>query len=140
MIERTADRLPRPHRDRRPDAPQPRWPAAPSAPRCSPRPTTPRIPDAVATQLAEIFATDIDFRALRKGDRFSVVYETLDADGEPITWGRTGRVLAAEFVNNGKTYSAMWFKEPGQKGGYYGLDGQSKRRAFLAARRSSSRA
>jgi murein DD-endopeptidase MepM/ murein hydrolase activator NlpD len=63
-----------------------------------------RIPDAVAVQVAEIFSGDIDFhRALRKGDRFSVVYETLEADGEPL---RTGRVLSAEFVNNGKTHQA----------------------------------
>ncbi|MEI8327062.1 MAG: M23 family metallopeptidase, partial [Betaproteobacteria bacterium] len=90
-----------------------------------------RIPDAVATQVAEIFSGDIDFhRALRKGDRFSLVYEALEADGEPI---RTGRVLSAEFVNNGKTYQAMWFQEPGQKGGYYTLDGQSLRRAYLAS-------
>ena len=69
-----------------------------------------RIPDAVATQVAEIFSGDIDFhRALRKGDRFSVVYETLEADGEPL---RTGRVLSAEFVNAGKTFQAMWFQEP----------------------------
>ena len=63
------------------------------------------IPDAVATQMAEVFSTDIDFhRELRKGDTFSVVYETLTADGEPITWGTsTGKVLAAEFVNNGRT-------------------------------------
>lgn len=90
-----------------------------------------RIPDAVALQLAEIFAGDIDFhRALRKGDRFHVVYETLQADGEPM---RAGRVLSAEFINNGKTYQAMWFQEPGQKGGYYTLDGQSLRRAYLAS-------
>ena len=61
-----------------------------------------KIPDSVATQLADIFAGDIDFhRALRKGDRFSVVYETLEADGEPM---RAGRVLSAEFVNNGKAF------------------------------------
>ncbi len=90
-----------------------------------------RIPDSVATQLAEIFSGDIDFhRALRKGDRFSLVYEALEADGEPM---RSGRVLAAEFVNNGKTLQAMWFQEPGQKGGYYTLDGQSLRRAYLAS-------
>ena len=90
-----------------------------------------RIPDSVAVQLADIFAGDIDFhRALRKGDRFNVVYETLQADGEPM---RAGRVLAAEFVNNGKSYQAMWFQEPGQKGGYYTLDGQSLRRAYLAS-------
>ena len=93
------------------------------------------IPDAIATQLAEVFATDIDFhRELRKGATFSVVYEALTADGEPITWNAAvGRVLAAEFVNGGKTYSAMWFKEADGKGAYYGLDGQSKRRSFLAS-------
>ena len=97
-----------------------------------------RIPDAVAVQLAEIFASDIDFRqSLRKGDRFNVVYETLEADGEAL---RTGRVLSAEFVNAGKTYQAMWFQPPGKdasgapnRGGYYTLDGQSLRRAYLGS-------
>ncbi len=96
-----------------------------------------RIPDAVATQVAEIFSGNIDFhRALRKGDRFSIVYETLEADGEPL---RAGRVLSSEFVNAGKTYQAMWFQEPGQKGGYYNLDGQSLRRAYLASPMEFSR-
>jgi len=97
-----------------------------------------RIPDAIAVQLAEIFSGDIDFhRALRKGDRFSVVYEALEGDGEPL---RVGRVISAEFVNGGKTYQAMWFKEPGaNKGGYYTLDGNSLRRAFLASPMEFSR-
>ncbi len=91
-----------------------------------------RIPDAVAVQLAEIFSGDIDFiRALRKGDRFSVVYESLEADGEPL---RAGRVLSADFVNAGKTYSAVWFQEPGAaKGQYFTLEGNSLRKAFLAS-------
>ena len=90
------------------------------------------IPDAVAVQMAELFSGNIDFRrALRKGDRFSVVYETLEADGEPLS---SGRVLSAEFVNNGKTHEAMWFQEPGAtKGAYYTLDGQSMRRAYLTS-------
>jgi len=100
-----------------------------------------RIPDAIAVQLAEVFSTDIDFhRELRKDDSFSVVYEALTADGEPITWNAAGgRVLAAEFVNRGKAYSAVWFKDEGGKGGYYGLDGRSKRRAFLASPMEFSR-
>ncbi|MFN3570233.1 MAG: peptidoglycan DD-metalloendopeptidase family protein [Polaromonas sp.] len=96
-----------------------------------------RIPDAVAVQVAEIFSGDIDFRRdLRKGDRFNVVYETLEADGEAL---RTGRVLSAEFVNAGKTHQAMWFQPAGQnagtpnKGGYYTLDGQSLHRAYLSS-------
>lgn len=90
------------------------------------------IPDAVAVQMAELFSANIDFRrSLRKGDRFSVVYETLEADGEPLS---TGRVLSAEFVNNGKSHEAVWFQEPGAaKGSYYTLDGESMRRAYLAS-------
>jgi murein DD-endopeptidase MepM/ murein hydrolase activator NlpD len=96
------------------------------------------IPDSVASQLADIFAGDIDFhRALRKGDRFAVVYESLEADGEVL---RTGRVLSAEFVNNGKTHQAFWFKEANAKeGGYYNADGVSLRRAYLASPLAFSR-
>ena len=95
-----------------------------------------RIPDAIATQLAEIFSGDIDFiRDLRKGDRFSVVYETLTADNEPL---KSGRVLSAEFVNKGRTFQAVWFQEPGNgidkvKGQYYTLDGNTLRKAFLTS-------
>lgn len=101
-----------------------------------------RIPDNVATQLADVFSTDLDFhRQLQKGDTFSVLYEALTADGEPITWGPTnaGRVLAADFVNGGRTYSAVWFKDANGKGSYFGFDGQSKRRAFLASPMEFSR-
>ncbi len=105
-----------------------------------------RIPDAIATQMAEMFSTEIDFhRDLRKGDNFTVIYEALTADGEPITWASgnemTGRVLAAEFVNNGRTHSALWYADPSNpgKGAYFGLDGQSKRRAFLGSPLAFSR-
>jgi murein DD-endopeptidase MepM/ murein hydrolase activator NlpD len=93
-----------------------------------------RIPDAVATQMAEIFAIDIDFhRELRKGDSFSVVYEGLAADGEPVPWNQgTGRVLAAEFVNAGKVHQAIWF-ESGGAGAYFDPTGRSRKRAFLAS-------
>ncbi|WP_310614410.1 M23 family metallopeptidase [Limnohabitans sp.] len=96
------------------------------------------IPDSVASQLADIFAGDIDFhRALRKGDRFAVVYESLEADGEVL---RTGRVISAEFVNNGKTHQAFWFKETNAKeGGYFNADGISLRRAYLASPLAFSR-
>lgn len=92
------------------------------------------LPDALAVQMAEIFSGDIDFRrALRKGDRFNMVYEAFQADGETL---RTGRVLSAEFVNKGKAYQAVWFQPPGEsakKGGYYDLEGNSLRHAFLSS-------
>ena len=90
-----------------------------------------RLPETVTRQLADVFSGQIDFhRALRKGAVFSVVYETLEAEGEPL---RTGRLLSAEITNDQKTYNAVWFQEPGQKGAYYTLKGDSLRRAFLAS-------
>jgi len=87
------------------------------------------LPDSVAIQLAEIFGGDIDFhRDLRKGDRFSVIYETLYHQGRAI---KSGRVLAAEFVNDGRAYRAVWFGEDPDNGSYYAPDGQSLRKAFL---------
>lgn len=86
------------------------------------------LPDSIATQMADIFGGDIDFhRDLRRGDRFSVVYELLFDHGQPA---RTGRILAAEFVNNGKTFRAVWFEsQDGQ--GYYTAEGKNIRKAFL---------
>jgi murein DD-endopeptidase MepM/ murein hydrolase activator NlpD len=86
------------------------------------------LPDSVATQMAEIFGGDIDFhRDLRRGDRFSVIYEVLYHQGQPV---RTGRILAAEFVNDGKAFRAVWFEgKDGQ--GYYTPEGKNIRKAFL---------
>jgi murein DD-endopeptidase MepM/ murein hydrolase activator NlpD len=82
------------------------------------------IPDAVAIQLADVFGGDIDFhRDLRKGDRFSVVYEAHYLGGRAV---RSGRVLAAEFVNQGKTFRAVHYGS-----GYYTPDGSNMRKAFL---------
>lgn len=101
-----------------------------------------QLPDAIASQLIEIFSGDVDFhRELRRGDTFSVVFEALTADDQPITWNEgTGRVLAAEFVNNGRPLQAVWFQDAGKgKGGYFGPDGSSRQRAFLASPLAFSR-
>jgi len=85
--------------------------------------------DAVAIQIAEVFSTDIDFhRDLRRGDRFAAVYEVQYHLGEPV---RTGRLLSAEFVNQDKTFHAVWFHNEEGQGGYYTLDGKNIRKAFL---------
>ena len=87
------------------------------------------IPDSIAIQLADIFGGDIDFhRGLRKGDRFSVVYEQLTLNGRPV---RVGRVLAADFRNQGRSHRAVWYSGADGKGGYYGADGKNLRKAFL---------
>jgi murein DD-endopeptidase MepM/ murein hydrolase activator NlpD len=82
------------------------------------------IPDSIAMQLGDVFSGDIDFhRDLRKGDRFSVIYELHYLNGRPV---RAGRVLAAEFTNNGRTFRAVQFGN-----GYYAPDGKNLRKAFM---------
>jgi len=87
------------------------------------------LPENVAIQLADIFSSDIDFnRDLRSGDRFAVVYEANYAHGEFVG---VGRVVTAEFMNQGKTYRAVYFQDQNGRGGYYAPDGKNVRKAFL---------
>lgn len=84
----------------------------------------------LALQLSDIFAWDIDFTSdIRNGDTFKVVVETLYRDGEFRKFGDT---IAAEFVNNGKRYSAYRFENNG-KDSYYDADGKALKKAFLKA-------
>jgi murein DD-endopeptidase MepM/ murein hydrolase activator NlpD len=87
------------------------------------------IPDGVAIQLADIFGGDVDFhRELRRGDRFAVVYETIDFDGRTV---RSARVQAAEFSTRKQTFRAIWFQDPWGRGGYYTPEGENLRKVFL---------
>ncbi|HVO48660.1 MAG TPA: M23 family metallopeptidase [Steroidobacteraceae bacterium] len=87
------------------------------------------LSDPVAVQLAEIFSSEIDFhRDLRPGDRFSVVYEGVFSAGELV---RTGRILGAEFSNQGRVLRAIYFQARDGRGGYYAPDGRSMRKVFL---------
>jgi murein DD-endopeptidase MepM/ murein hydrolase activator NlpD len=87
------------------------------------------IPDQIAIQLANIFSSEIDFNQdLREGDHFSVVYETYYSNGKLV---KSGRVLAAEFSNQGKVYRALLHRTPDGRDNYYTPDGESLQKAFL---------
>ena len=87
------------------------------------------IPDAIAMQIARVFSTDVDFHVdIRSGDSFSVIYEMSYEGGELVA---PGRILAAEFVNQGRTYSAVLFRDEEDDDAYYELDGTSRAKAFL---------
>ena len=87
------------------------------------------VPDSVATQIVDILASEIDFhRDLRKGDRFTVVYDSLYGNGEPA---RPGRVLAVEFINQGTPHRALYFAAENGESGYFTPDGKNLRKAFL---------
>lgn len=91
------------------------------------------ISGAVIMTLAnEIFGWDIDFALdIRRGDAFSVLYEQEFQDGEYVG---DGRVLAAEFMNQGKRHRAVWFESAdGEVRGYFTPEGEGMRKAFLRA-------
>ncbi len=87
------------------------------------------MPDAVTTQLTNILGGDVDFHHdLRRGDRFTVVYETRRIEGD---LSGTGKIIAAEFINKGIAYRAFLWRGPDGTEDYYGDDGRSARKAFL---------
>lgn len=87
------------------------------------------IPDRIAMQIADIFSSELDFHLdLRIGDQFSVLYEANYYNGELI---KTGRVLAAEFVNQGQVHRAVLYRDPSGHEGYYTPQGKNVHRPFL---------
>lgn len=87
------------------------------------------ISDRTIMEMAGIFGWDIDFVLdIREGDHFSLVYNELYKDGVKI---RDGKILAAEFTNQGTSYRAVLYTDPNGESGYFSPDGKSMRKAFL---------
>lgn len=87
------------------------------------------IPENIIMELAGIFGWDIDFALdIREGDQFGIVYNELYKEGVKI---REGRILAAEFTNQGNTFQAVYYTDPKGDSGYFSPDGKSMRKAFL---------
>lgn len=87
------------------------------------------LTDKLTMELAGIFGWDIDFvMDIRKGDRFSVVYEELYLDGEKID---EGKILAANFYNRSRELAAVFYTDKNGVSDYFTPDGRSMRKAFL---------
>jgi murein DD-endopeptidase MepM/ murein hydrolase activator NlpD len=87
------------------------------------------LSDRMILELATIFGWDIDFALdLRRGDRFTVVFEEKFWRGEKI---EDGDILAAEFVNQGRLYRAVASKSEDGITRYYTPAGNSMQRQFL---------
>lgn len=79
-------------------------------------------------QISEIFTWDIDFaQDLRAGDTVEMIYKEYFLDGSPYS---TGPIIAVNFFNNGKKYSAIRY-ENNKKAEYFTPDGLSMRKAFI---------
>jgi murein DD-endopeptidase MepM/ murein hydrolase activator NlpD len=87
------------------------------------------LPDAITMKMAEIFGWDIDFAlAIRPGDRFTVIYEELWADGKEVG---SGNIIAAEFVNKGRTHRAIRYTDGRGTTDYYSPDGMPLKKSFF---------
>jgi murein DD-endopeptidase MepM/ murein hydrolase activator NlpD len=87
--------------------------------------------DTMTMRLAQIFQWDIDFVLdIRRGDEFAVLFEELYVDGE---FAGYGNILAAEFVNRGRSYKAIRYTDRNGDTHYYTPDGKPMRQAFLRA-------
>lgn len=87
--------------------------------------------DRLTMDMAGIFEWDIDFiQDVRTGDEFTVIYEELWRDGVKR---RDGEIVAAEFINQGKSFRAARFRDPSGHLGYYTPEGRSVRKAFIRA-------
>lgn len=86
------------------------------------------IDQSLLIELANIFGWDIDFALdIRKGDSLSMLYEEKFLDGEKIGHGN---IIAAQFINNGRTYQAIRYKTA-KGANYYTPDGLVMRKAFI---------
>ncbi|HWG67162.1 MAG TPA: peptidoglycan DD-metalloendopeptidase family protein [Rhodanobacteraceae bacterium] len=87
------------------------------------------LSETMVLKLADVFKYDIDFiKDLKKGDRFTVVYDDVYRDGK---YSGGGNILAAEFVNNGHRYTAYRFKQNDGSIAYYSQDGRPLRKGLL---------
>jgi murein DD-endopeptidase MepM/ murein hydrolase activator NlpD len=89
-------------------------------------------PEIILRLANDIFGWDIDFALdIQPGDRFNLIYEQKFRDGVYIG---DGRILAADFVNDGTTHRAVYYESAdGKIADYFSPDGRSMRRQFLRA-------
>jgi murein DD-endopeptidase MepM/ murein hydrolase activator NlpD len=77
-------------------------------------------------QLAGIFGWDIDFALdIREGDTFKLLYQEKVVEGEVV---ERGNIIAAVFVNQGSTFTAILDDNTGN---YYDDKGRAMKKAFL---------
>lgn len=80
-------------------------------------------------KLSEVFAWQIDFYHIQKGDKFKVIYEEKYVDNQPVG---IGNILGAYFDYHGEDFYAIQFDD-GDGSQYFDENGKSLRKAFLKA-------
>jgi len=93
------------------------------------------------SKFADIFAWDVDFNTdPRPGDKFRMIFEKVYVAGKFASYGR---ILAASYITRKDTFTAFYYRGPGNTAGYYDRNGKSVEKTFLKSplhyRRISSR-
>lgn len=83
----------------------------------------------LVNRLVDVFAWQVDFFRVQKGDRFKVIYEEEQIDGKSVG---VGRIKAAYFEHFGKGFYAIHYNQ-GSGVDYFDEVGNSTRKAFLKA-------
>ena len=83
----------------------------------------------LGSELAAVFAWQVDFFSLRNGDHFKVIYEERYAGDEFVG---IGDVKAAEFQHRGQTHRAFFFNTD-ERRGYFDENGNSLEKDLLKA-------
>ncbi len=87
------------------------------------------LPDRSTMELANVFRWDIDFVLdIRTGDAFHLLIEEKHLEGKSIGYGR---ILAAEFINQGKVHQAVLYQDDDGRENYFDPDGRAMRKRFL---------
>ncbi|MDH4058300.1 MAG: peptidoglycan DD-metalloendopeptidase family protein [Cyclobacteriaceae bacterium] len=81
----------------------------------------------LTNRFVDIFAWQIDFQRLQKGDQFKLIYEENMVEGQPIG---IGKIIGVYFEHFGNPYYAFPFDQ-GDGLDYFNEDGQSLRKALL---------
>jgi len=88
-----------------------------------------QIPAAHLMEMANIFGGVIDFILdPRQGDSFSILYDEKYLDGAFV--GHND-ILVTQFINQGRTFTAIRYINRDGELGYYSPEGESMRKAFL---------
>ncbi len=89
------------------------------------------LSDNLIMRFAQIFQWDVDFVLdIRPGDEFSIVFESLYLNGKKV---EDGDILAATFINQGKSFEALAYANQDNRLDYFTPTGKNMRKAFLRA-------
>lgn len=86
-----------------------------------------KVSDLLALKLAEVYAWQIDFYKIYKGDKFKVLYEEEYVNDEFIG---VGKIISANFQQRGYDYYAFYFEQNGKKE-FFDEEGKSLQKTFL---------